>query len=221
MARLRTADGFASIAAAVIDELRTVPGVLGVAIEAHIGGAPVQWFGTEPFAPAAARRYLDGGYRSDPLLALLRDAQAPIVEGAQWIVPIAGCGELVGAIRLIADVPERVSPSLLQLVSMLTSVRLAQIGGLGVEAHVLTARQHEVAVLASRGCTNQEIACMLGISANAVKKHISRVLEALGVSNRTELAALVGRWSGAPTERLHPAIYMLGPNRSEACACAA
>lgn len=34
---------------------------------------------------------------------------------------------------------------------------------------------------------------MLSISANAVKKHVSRALAILHVSNRTELAALVAR----------------------------
>ena len=62
----------------------------------------------------------------------------------------------------------------------------------------LTTRQHEVALLVSRGCTNREIADMLAISANAVKKHISRVLDAIGASNRTELAARASQWAEVP-----------------------
>jgi DNA-binding NarL/FixJ family response regulator len=58
----------------------------------------------------------------------------------------------------------------------------------------LTSRQHEVALLVSRGCTNREIADMLAISTNAVKKHVSRVLDAIGASNRTELAARAAHW---------------------------
>ena len=61
----------------------------------------------------------------------------------------------------------------------------------------LTTRQREVVELVAHGCTNAEIAKMLGVSANAVKKHVSRVLALLDVTNRTELAALVGR-STAP-----------------------
>jgi DNA-binding CsgD family transcriptional regulator len=221
VARLRGANGFAEIAAAVIDDLRAVPGVVGVAVEAHVGGEPLIWFSTEPFARGDARRYVDGGFHGDRLLARLREAQVPIWEGGYAIVPIVGCGELVGTIRLIADVAERVSSASLQLVSMLTSVRLAQIGGLGVDAHALTARQHEIAVLVSRGCTNQEIGDMLEISANAVKKHVSRALEVLGVSNRTELAALAGRWNGPPTERLSPAISVVRAERPNVSARAA
>jgi DNA-binding NarL/FixJ family response regulator len=59
---------------------------------------------------------------------------------------------------------------------------------------VMTARQYEVAILVSRGCTNGEIGSMLGISLNAVKKHVSRLLVLLDMSNRTELAATVGSW---------------------------
>jgi DNA-binding NarL/FixJ family response regulator len=53
----------------------------------------------------------------------------------------------------------------------------------------LTVRQREVADLVVFGCTNAEIATMLQISANAVKKHVSRLLELLEASNRTELAS--------------------------------
>ncbi len=52
----------------------------------------------------------------------------------------------------------------------------------------LTRRQRKVADLVTFGCTNAEIANMLSISANAVKKHVSRLLELLEASNRTELA---------------------------------
>ncbi len=221
VSRLRAADGFASIAAAIIDELGTVPGVLGAAVEAHVGGEPAQWFSTPAFSPAEARRYIDGGFRADRLLARARSGKVPVCCGVEWLAPIVGCGELVGAIRLVADGPERDVRSLLQLVSILVSVRVAELGGLGAEAPGLTARQHEIAVLVSRGCTNQEIANMLAISSHAVKKHISRALDVLGVSNRTELAALAARWTGAPRQRLNPAIYVLAVDRTARCAVAA
>jgi DNA-binding NarL/FixJ family response regulator len=63
----------------------------------------------------------------------------------------------------------------------------------------LTPRQYEIAILVTRGCTNREIGTMLGISVNAVKKHVSRMLVALDASNRTELAAIAGGW---PAEQL-------------------
>lgn len=57
----------------------------------------------------------------------------------------------------------------------------------------LTRRQREVADLVVFGCTNAEIAKMLAISANAVKKHVSRLLALLDASNRTELATALTR----------------------------
>ena len=51
----------------------------------------------------------------------------------------------------------------------------------------------EIAELVVHGCTNPEIAQMLAISANAVKKHVSRLLALQGASNRTELASQLAR----------------------------
>jgi DNA-binding CsgD family transcriptional regulator len=65
---------------------------------------------------------------------------------------------------------------------------------------VLSARQREIAWLVSRGCTNAEIAGMLGCSSHAIKKQVSRVLALLDVSNRTELAAVVAGWPEAARE---------------------
>lgn len=221
VSRLRGAAEFASIAGVVIDELRAMPGAVGVAVEAHVDGAPVLWLATEAFAREEVHRYLAGDFARDRLLVRVREAHAPVREGVEWIAPIVGCGELLGAIRVVVDDAARECGSLLQLVSMLTSVRVAQVGGLDAAVHALTARQHEIAVLVSRGCTNQEIGRMLAISSNAVKKHVSRVLEVLGVTNRTELAVLASHWSGTPSERLDPAIYVLRADRVRAGAAAA
>lgn len=68
--------------------------------------------------------------------------------------------------------------------------RLAALAGPAV---ALTTRQREIAELVVHGCTNPEIAQMLAISANAVKKHVSRLLALLEASNRTELASQLAR----------------------------
>jgi DNA-binding CsgD family transcriptional regulator len=54
----------------------------------------------------------------------------------------------------------------------------------------LSARETEVAQLACKGMRNGEIAAILGTSAETVKKQLRSVFEKIGVSNRTELAAL-------------------------------
>lgn len=85
-----------------------------------------------------------------------------------------------------------------RLIASLAPAELQQLGALVAErlAHAtvgraLTPRQHEVAELVSCGCTNAEIGGHLAISPHAVKKHVSRLLEVVGASNRTELAAML------------------------------
>ncbi|UED88546.1 LuxR C-terminal-related transcriptional regulator [Streptomyces profundus] len=56
----------------------------------------------------------------------------------------------------------------------------------------LTPREREVADLAARGLTNQQIAARLFVGVTTVKKHLGRVLAKTGATSRTQLAV---RWS--------------------------
>jgi DNA-binding NarL/FixJ family response regulator len=56
---------------------------------------------------------------------------------------------------------------------------------------VLSPRELEVAQLVARGCTNQQIANALVLTRGTVANHIAHVLAKLGMSNRTQVAALV------------------------------
>jgi DNA-binding NarL/FixJ family response regulator len=60
----------------------------------------------------------------------------------------------------------------------------------------LTGRQQDVAKLISqRGCSNKVIGKVLSISESTVKIHVSAILKAYGVRNRTQLAlALDGKF---------------------------
>jgi DNA-binding CsgD family transcriptional regulator len=53
---------------------------------------------------------------------------------------------------------------------------------------LLTAREREVAMSATQGATNREIAEDLNISTRTVQKHLEHVYEKLGVPNRTATA---------------------------------
>lgn len=64
-----------------------------------------------------------------------------------------------------------------------------------VRARRLTARQYEVLVLLCEGLPNKLIARRMGISPSTAKKHVSDVLNALGVCTRLE-AALAGYRTG-------------------------
>ncbi|GAB3147805.1 hypothetical protein GCM10027290_31660 [Micromonospora sonneratiae] len=61
------------------------------------------------------------------------------------------------------------------------------------ELHQLSCREYEVAVLVSRGRTNQQIARALGLSHKTIETHLSRVFTKLNVCSRAEVANLVGR----------------------------
>lgn len=56
----------------------------------------------------------------------------------------------------------------------------------------LTAREREIAELAARGHTNQQIADMLVLSRRTVGNHLSHTYTKLDVSNRADLAILLG-----------------------------
>jgi RNA polymerase sigma factor (sigma-70 family) len=64
----------------------------------------------------------------------------------------------------------------------------------------LTPRQREVVGLIAEGRTNREIAERLYVSEGTVRNHVTRVVEALGVSDRTKLAGLLERHQG-PLDR--------------------
>jgi len=66
-------------------------------------------------------------------------------------------------------------------------------GGPGDEPETLTRREREVLVLLAQGLSNSEIAQRLRVKASTVKTHVSRIIGKLGVSTRTEAAALAIR----------------------------
>jgi DNA-binding CsgD family transcriptional regulator len=57
----------------------------------------------------------------------------------------------------------------------------------------LTQRESEVAALVARGCTDRDIARILGIGFGTVRTHITNAMGKSGCSNRAELAAAVSR----------------------------
>ena len=65
----------------------------------------------------------------------------------------------------------------------------------------LTAREHEILILVSRGKTNSEVAAILWISANTVRKHLENIYAKLGVSNRAgAVGVLLGEFSRDPAK---------------------
>jgi DNA-binding NarL/FixJ family response regulator len=60
-----------------------------------------------------------------------------------------------------------------------------------LHAGVLSAREREVMVLATKGFANKEIARQLRISEGTVKLHLHSIYRKLGIKSRFALAALV------------------------------
>jgi DNA-binding NarL/FixJ family response regulator len=58
---------------------------------------------------------------------------------------------------------------------------------------LLTAREHEVALLMASGLSNRQIAASLVISERTVHAHVARILSKLGFRSRTQVAAWVVR----------------------------
>ncbi len=57
----------------------------------------------------------------------------------------------------------------------------------------LTPREYEVAALVARGCTDRDIARVLGIGFGTVRTHITKAMAKSGCANRAELAVAVAR----------------------------
>ncbi len=58
----------------------------------------------------------------------------------------------------------------------------------------LTPREQQVLTLLPRGLTNAELAEQLGVAAGTVKVHVERILEKLGVRDRTQAAVKATEW---------------------------
>ena len=68
------------------------------------------------------------------------------------------------------------------------------------ETDRLSPRQREVLELLAKGLTNEEIGAVLGIATATVKAHVSALMQALEVGNRTEAVALYLGTLHAPAE---------------------
>lgn len=71
------------------------------------------------------------------------------------------------------------------------------------QAALLSAREHEVALHAARGLSNEQIALFLGISIPTVKFHLMQVFRKLDIQRRTQLYAYMPFLTSA-TEALLP-----------------
>ena len=98
---------------------------------------------------------------------------------------------LVGAVKAVCEGEPVLSPSVTrQLVDRVTASTPVNPAN-AARLERLTDREHEVAVLISRGLSNADIAADLYMSVPTVKAHVSRILAKLDAGNRVQAAIMV------------------------------
>jgi DNA-binding NarL/FixJ family response regulator len=112
---------------------------------------------------------------------------APIMAGASaYLLKNVGRSELIRAIRGVAGGQNLLDPAVTKRVME----RLAQLTVKDEEREVagLSGREKEVLALVARGSTSKEIAGKLVISEHTARNHLSRILDKLGLTRRSEAA---------------------------------
>jgi DNA-binding NarL/FixJ family response regulator len=109
-----------------------------------------------------------------------REIQAAMRAGARAFVsksvsPEVMLATLRRALRARIQAPEVITRDIVDVVADSRNTR-----------DLLTERQREVLLLMSKGHTNKEIGLRMGLAEITIKQHVSRILAALGVSNRTQ-----------------------------------
>ena len=115
-----------------------------------------------------------------------------IMAGASgYLLKNTGRAELIKAIRAVAAGQNLLDPGVTKRVME----RLAQLAVKEEQRAVgqLSDLEKEVLVLVAEGLTNKEIAGKLIISENTARNHVSRILEKLGLSRRSEAAAFAAQ----------------------------
>jgi len=136
--------------------------------------------------------------------------------GAAGFIPKTSSGKvMIGALRLVLSGGVYLPPALLEdreVAALQQALPLQAMDGVASHAEgpparpmadvPLTPRQREVLALLGQGQSNKEIARALGLSEGTVKLHVTAILKALKVNNRTGAvvaAARLGLAAGRPT----------------------
>ena len=115
-----------------------------------------------------------------------------IVAGASgYLLKNTGRADLIRSIRAVAQGQNLLDPSVTRKVMD----RLAQLTVKEDQRAVeqLSSREKEVLVLIAQGLTNKGIADKLVISENTARNHVSRILEKLELSRRSEAATFAAQ----------------------------
>lgn len=117
---------------------------------------------------------------------------ASIMAGASgYLLKNTGRADLLNAIRAVANGESLLDPAVtkrvLDRLKDLTAKEEAH------EVAMLSDREKEVLALVANGLTNKEIAARLIISENTARNHVSRILDKLGLTRRSEAATFAAQ----------------------------
>ena len=115
-----------------------------------------------------------------------------IMAGASgYLLKNTGRADLLKAIRAAAAGENVLDPS----VTGKVMERLARLAAREHEREMdtISDREKEVLALVAQGLTNKEIADRLVISENTARNHVSRILDKLGLSRRSEAAVFAAQ----------------------------
>ncbi|MBF0325223.1 LuxR C-terminal-related transcriptional regulator [Magnetospirillum moscoviense] len=141
---------------------------------------------------------IDGLRRAAPNLHLVvvsgssdpRDVRRAFDAGAQgYIAKASSSKSMVEGIRSVLSGETYLSPGI-DAASLAAAAPSAQPGRTKAG---LTPRQRDVLAMVSQGKSNKEIARDLNLAEITVKLHVTAILRALGVENRTQAAILAGK----------------------------
>lgn len=204
---IRQAETLEAVARAVFVDAVAAVGAVGATIELYTArGAPIVCATNMPVCEAQLATYMRRGHRRDVCLAAVRATWTTVASldvdpggDDELVGPIIGDGALLGALRFgIVTPPTQELRRRLGAICTHVSVRLAELGfssPLTESFGRLTRRQREVVHLTTRGFTTQQMASVLTISPNTVKKHLKLVFARLNVQSRVALAAQVSRFA--------------------------
>ena len=124
---------------------------------------------------------------------------ASIMAGASgYLLKNTARAGLLGAVRSAARGESLLDPAVASRV--LVRLRELAVREQDREAELLSEREREVVALVANGLTNKEIAAELVISQNTARNHVSRILDKLGLTRRSEAARFAAQHGLLDTE---------------------
>ena len=115
-----------------------------------------------------------------------------VVAGASgYLLKNVGRADLLKTIRAVASGQNLLDPGVTKTVMDQLAKLVASEQDRALDA--ISGREQEVLALVARGYTNRQIAEQLVISENTARNHVSRILDKLGLSRRSEAAAFAAQ----------------------------